>query len=278
MGSLKFDSLPEDVLIQILLYKPKIKQPKKEWRPKKEWNSEMRTLLSISHTNRALRRLALSTPCLWATLGIIEIGSPVYDFNEDEDLMEKARDEGVLNLFRLWIERSGEVPLNYKIDIRGITPAANDLINLFFEQKYRWRSAKVLFAEGSSHLPIPSSGLKNMPCLQKLSITSLNDKFQLKKDIDLSESTQLRNLCLDRVNSSLWRTVMDTIHTQQLTELQLDLAPNARTRDISDPYILTSLGSFSNLNVSLSNSANPVISILTKYRMVLPSYSQICVC
>ena len=99
MGSLKFDSLPEDVLIQILLYKPKIKQPKKEWRPKKEWNSEMRTLLSISHTNRALRRLALSTPCLWATLEIIEIGSSIYDVNEDEDLMEKARDEGVLNLF-----------------------------------------------------------------------------------------------------------------------------------------------------------------------------------
>ena len=40
---------------------------------------------------------------------------------------------------------------------------------------------------------------------------------------------------------------MDTIYTQQLTELQLDLAPNARTRDISDPYILTSLGSFTNL-------------------------------
>ena len=40
---------------------------------------------------------------------------------------------------------------------------------------------------------------------------------------------------------------MDTIHTQQLTELQLDLAPNGRTRDISDHYILTSLGSFTNL-------------------------------
>ena len=40
---------------------------------------------------------------------------------------------------------------------------------------------------------------------------------------------------------------MDTIHTQQLTELQLDLAPNARTRDISNPCILTSLGSFTNL-------------------------------
>ena len=172
MGSLKFDSLPEDVLIQILLYKPKIKQPKKEWRPKKEWNSEMRTLLSISHTNRALRRLALSTPCLWATL-TIEIGLLMYYVNGDNDpekarRVMRARNEGVLNLFRLWIERPGEVPLNYKIDIRGITPAANDLINLFFEQKYRWRSAKVLFAEGSSHLPIPSSGLKNMPCLQEL--------------------------------------------------------------------------------------------------------------
>ena len=93
MGSLKFDSLPEDIIIQILLYKPEFK-----W-PDNKWNSEMRTLLSISHTNRALRRLALSTPCLWATLGIIEIGSPVYGVNEDEDLIKKARDEGVLNLF-----------------------------------------------------------------------------------------------------------------------------------------------------------------------------------
>ena len=239
MGSLKFDSLPEEVLIQILLYKPEFK-----W-PDNKWNSEMRTLLSISHTNRALRRLALSTPCLWATLGIIEIGSSVYDVNEDEDLMEKARDEGVLNLFRLWIERSGEVPLNYEIDIRGNTPTANDLINLFFEQKYRLRSAKVSFS--GRPLRIPSSGLKNMPCLQNLSITSLDDVFQLETGIDLSESTQLRNLCLRGVNSSLWRTIMDTIHTQQLTELELVLTPDVHTRDISDHYILTSLGSFTNL-------------------------------
>ena len=64
-----------------------------------------------------------------------------------------------------------------------------------------------------------------MPCLQELVITSLDGDFQLKADIDLSKSTQLRNLYLEGVNSSLWRTVMDTIHTQQLTELQLDLAP-----------------------------------------------------
>ena len=80
--------------------------------------------------------------------------------NEKARRVMRARNEGVLNLFRLWIERSGEVPLNYEIDIRENTPAANDLINLFFEQKYRWRSAKVLFAEGSSHLPIPSSGVE----------------------------------------------------------------------------------------------------------------------
>ena len=169
---------------------------------------------------------------------------------EDDDSSEKARrarDEGVLNLFRLWIERSGEVPLNYKIDIRWNTPAANDLINLFFEQKYRWRSAKVFFAESSPYLPFPSSGLKNMPCLQKLSITSLYANFGLETDIDLSESIQLRNLCLGRVNSSLWRTVMDTIHTQQLTKLELVLVPDGRTQIISDPYILTGLGSITNL-------------------------------
>ena len=40
---------------------------------------------------------------------------------------------------------------------------------------------------------------------------------------------------------------MDTIHTQQLTELELVLTPDVHTRDISDPYILTSLGSFTNL-------------------------------
>ena len=210
----------------------------------------MRTLLSISHTNRALRRLALSTPCLWSTL-TIKIGLLMYyvNGNKDSEKAKKARNEGVLNLFRLWIERSGEVPLNYKIDVRGNTPAANDLINLFFEQRYRWRSAKVIFGKIPPHLPFPSSGLKNMPCLQNLSITikNLNAVFQLKTDIDLSESTQLRNLCLNRVNSSLWRTIMDTIHTQQLTKLELFLAPDGHTQVISDPYILTSLGSFTNL-------------------------------
>ena len=56
--------------------------------------------------------------------------------HDSSEKARRARDEGVLNLFRLWIERSGEVPLNYKIDIQWNTPAANDLINLFFEQKY----------------------------------------------------------------------------------------------------------------------------------------------
>ena len=92
MRSINLDTLPDDILIQVFLYKPNYKQQEKP-------DNSMGTLLSISHTNRALRRLALSTPCLWATLGIIEIGSPIYGVNEDEDLMEKARDEGVLNLF-----------------------------------------------------------------------------------------------------------------------------------------------------------------------------------
>ena len=82
MGSLKFDSLPEDVLIQILLYKPELKGPENKW------NSGMRTLLSISHTNRALRRLALSTPCLWSTLGTIVIGLLKYNVDEEEDSIE----------------------------------------------------------------------------------------------------------------------------------------------------------------------------------------------
>ena len=184
MGSVKLCSIPEDILIRIFLC-----GITNEFRLGLGF-AAMAFLLNISHTNQALRRLTLSTPCLWSTLGTIVIG---------------LKDEGVLNLFRLWIERSGEVPLNYKIDIRWNTPAANDLINLFFEQKYRWRSAKVFFAESSPYLPFPSSGLKNMPCLQKLSITirNLNAVFQLKTDIDLSESTQLRNLCLKWVNSSL---------------------------------------------------------------------------
>ena len=158
MGSLKFDSLPEDVLIQILLYKPKIKQPKKEWRPKKEWNSEMRTLLSISHTNRALRRLALSTPCLWSTLGTIVIG---------------LKDEGVLNLFRLWIKRSGKLPLNYRISVKESTRDADELLELFFQEKKRWKSAKIIFVGGRSHVPLVRSEMTDMPNLQKLTISSV---------------------------------------------------------------------------------------------------------
>ena len=94
MGPSNFEKLSDDVLTEILLHNIRFNLLKKP-------DDSIGPLLSISHTNRALRRLALSTPCLWATLEIIEIGSPIYDVNEDEDLMEKARDEGVLNLFRL---------------------------------------------------------------------------------------------------------------------------------------------------------------------------------
>ena len=85
MGLLNFETLPEDVLIKILFYKLKFKWPERS-------DNSMGTLLNISHTNRVLRRFALSTPCLWSTLGTIVIWllkNPRK--NEDEDSKWKAR-------------------------------------------------------------------------------------------------------------------------------------------------------------------------------------------
>ena len=99
MGPSNFEKLSDDVLTEILLHNIRFNLLKKP-------DDSIGPLLSISHTNQALRRLALSTPCLWSTLSLTihRNGS----FRRDEDLESKTRNDGFVNLFRLWIERSGD--------------------------------------------------------------------------------------------------------------------------------------------------------------------------
>ena len=239
MRSINLDTLPDDILIQVFLYKPNYERQEKP-------DNSMGTLLSISHTNRALRRRVLSIPCLWSTLRIT-IGY-CKNGGGGVDPRGKARDEGLLNLFRLWIGRSGEVPLSYKINIRGETLAAIYLIKYFSREKYRWKSVKFSYTSEESQRIAFNLGLKIMPRLQRLTIASFEDGDQVKKDVDLSRSTQLRYLSLGNVKISRWRSIMDTIHTQQLTELRLDLAVNdLRTINRGDNYLITTLGMFTNL-------------------------------
>ena len=222
MGSVKLDTMPEDILIHILLY-----GITDDFETKNYEYTEL-FLLVISHTNQALRRFALSTPCLWSTLYIDTCrNKPAHG------------DDGLLNLFRLWIERSGDSPLNYKIT--SYTTSA-DVLELFFREKRRWKSVTLEFGD---HVPHLSFEPTDMPYLQNFELVSLRDYVPIEKIIHLSKSTQLGRLYLNQVDGARWRTIMETIHTQQLTELRLGLA--TRGLAVVDPYLLKSLGTFTNL-------------------------------
>ena len=222
MGSIKLDTIPEDILTHILLY-----GITDDFETKNYEYTEL-FLLVISHTNQALRRFALSTPCLWSTLYI-------YIYRD-------CRYDGLLNFFRLWIERSGDSPLNYKITAYAHTKTSTDVLELFFREKRRWKSVKLEFMKNTPHLSFEPTG---MPCLQSLELVSLRDYVPIEKIIHLSKSTQLGRLYLNQVDGARWRTIMETIHTQQLTELRLGLA--TRGLAVVDPYLLKSLGTFTNL-------------------------------
>ena len=113
--------MPDDIIIQILLLgitdDLEYLEPEdlKLLRP----DHSLAMLLSVSQTNRSLKRLTLSYPFLWSTLYII-IGHN-EDRSNDEDPNTKSRDEGLFNLFQLWVERSDNVPLNCCIVVRERT-------------------------------------------------------------------------------------------------------------------------------------------------------------
>ena len=238
MRPVKLDSIPEDILIHILLFRITVefeltigKDP-------------MSFLLNISHTNRALRKLALSTPCLWSTLSIvIDYSKSCCESEHPEEL--RPRCDGLLNLFRLWIERSGDSPLNYEFIICTGAQITYDVFELFLREKNRWKSMSFYFDVITSYTPVFQFELTDMPCLQNFKLISSGTN-PMEKGIDLSKSTQLRCLYLHPVDSSQWRTIMETIHTQQLTKLYLGLTA-ARTLAVVDPNFLTSLGTFTNL-------------------------------
>ena len=226
MGSIKLDTMPEDILTHILLY-----GITDDFETKNYEYTEL-FLLVISHTNQALRRFALSTPCLWSTLYIDTCCNKI-----------SRGDDGLLNLFRLWIERSGDSPLDYKIITSNrVNPIIDDILKLFFREKRRWKSVTLEFREYVPHLSFKPT---DMPCLQNFELVSLYDYVPFEKIIHLSKSTQLGRLYLNQVDSAQWRTIMKTIHTQQLTELYLGLM--ARNLAVADTYLLKSLGMFTNL-------------------------------
>ena len=94
-------------------------------------------------------------------------------------------------------------------------------------------------------MPLVRSEMTDMPNLQKLTISSVCEGRQIEKDINLSQSTQLRALHLDGVGNTLWRSVMKTIHTQKMLKLRLGIYGDNSV--IDDPYLITSLGVFTNL-------------------------------
>ena len=186
-------------------------------------------------------------PCLWSTLSIsISQYKPFYG---GRDSQLKSNNISLFSLFRLWIERSGDSLLNYKIIVYTYMQAIDDIFELFFREKNRWRSVSILFTMKVTDVQLLRSEfrLSDMPNLQSLELVSCGKSVLLGKNIDLCKSVQLQFLRWNRADVAHWRTVMETIHARQLTELQLGLIPEIFAKNIVDPYFLTSLGMFTNL-------------------------------
>ena len=100
--------MPEEILLKIfLLGTSKYDRQKGNMIP-----------LNISHTNRALRQFALSSPCLWTKMSF------TLDDDDDDDDDETydgerlyTRAEHTAKLFELWIERSRNAQLDCKIEV-----------------------------------------------------------------------------------------------------------------------------------------------------------------
>ena len=204
--STTFLHIPQEVITQIfLLALPKNKCPALNEVP-----------LNVTHTNHVLREIACSSSLLWTHLNVH---------------LNKARKGSWEKLLELWIQRSGNAPLQYDFDFSGqyTGQQCTEMLKLLIREQSRWHSIKI-----SGFLIYTICGINNrqrlsgdsdsvpMPLLRQLILASSgHSPFSFTK-YDFSSSTLLQVLSI-RQTSSQWMWTSQTISSQKLRRLSLEL-------------------------------------------------------
>ena len=221
------------------------------------WQGRNHIPLNVSHTNHALRRLALSSPCLWTKIGFSLDDDDDDGTDVDEGLQTRAA--CTAKLFELWIERSGSSPLICTTEVSRFGRMAERIFRLLLREQWRLRSITLAFEYIGSSRPGFHFDLTNMPNLQKLDLAFMDDEEEVFT-LDLSHSKQLRHLNLRQTRSHRWREITKSIQGQQLLHLRLDLEDSPR-----DTFLITSLTMFPQLaHLDLRLTFNYGISLLSE--------------
>ena len=214
---------------------------------KYDWQKKNMIPLNISHTNRALRQLALSSPCLWTKMSFTLDDDDGDDDDDDDETYDGeqlyTRAEHTAKLFELWIERSRNALLNCCIVTKTFARMADRIFSLLLREQWRWQSITISFEDlvFQDHDDGFSFAVTNIPNLQKLDLTFMLGGEDVLT-LDLSRSRRLQYLDLKQMNSHRWREISETIYAQQLTHLYLELLDSPR-----DDFLITSLTMFPRL-------------------------------
>ena len=206
MMTVTFLDISEDVLIYI--FKLAI--------PEDDSPSNKHSPLNVSHTNRILRQITLENSCLWSYLCLKNVFKIKL---------------GWKRLLDLWIERSGNAPLNYKLDFQFPSHSENirnfsHLVLKLAEEHIRWQTIEINSTSGP--LEDVRAQLTDMALLRVLLISiPVLPPFRL----DFSKSKNLQHLSLEAVYGSIWWTISPTIISQELTVLNLWIMGSRRLKD-----------------------------------------------
>ena len=175
----------------------------------------------------------------------------------DEGLQTRAA--CTAKLFELWIERSGSSPLICTTEVSRFGRMAERIFRLLLREQWRLRSITLAFEYIGSSRPGFHFDLTNMPNLQKLDLTFMDDEEEVFT-LDLSHSKQLRHLNLRQTRGHRWREITKSIQGQQLLHLRLDLEDSPR-----DTFLISSLTMFPQLaHLDLRLTFNYGISLLSE--------------
>ncbi|KAJ7472633.1 hypothetical protein FB451DRAFT_1367550 [Mycena latifolia] len=147
--------------------------------------------LLLCHVCRAWRRLALSTPRLWATLHIVAPGTPSELLEIDERI-------------NTWLSRSGSLPLSISV-VPSRTAGLNfdldisKLLGTLIHFSSRWNHLHLSLTSQPSFEPLATLAVKDVPMLRSLvldSFSSWDSPTAIGSDTMSFMSTNLLRLSL----------------------------------------------------------------------------------
>ncbi|KAL5532259.1 hypothetical protein ACEPAF_5828 [Sanghuangporus sanghuang] len=152
--------------------------------------------LYISHVCRRWRDVALSSRELWSYLEMKLEDS--YGYRPMRST-QSAFWSPAVEIFDTWLLRTDSCPLNYRLIVGEVTPsneplyrAANHMILALLSQQHRWRNVEIRWDDKLLGVLV----VNNIPLLSSLSLLLPCDYYETAFEVDISLSSELRDLRL----------------------------------------------------------------------------------